>query len=162
MTYLEKLKDPRWLRFRDAFIARQRFSDDRGPECSECGESTSAPLCVHHRRYYPDREPWDYPDSDLLLLCLTCHNRIHKLENRVRNLVRSLEPHECYEFNALIDDLEHAQWRGLIKVALARAKNAARAVAYQTDPKGIRHISELVDNAITRYGLDKGPKDDPQ
>lgn len=130
MTYSEKLKDPRWFAFRDDFIARNRRNCDDPAQCCQCGEDTAAPLQVHHRRYYPERDPWDYDDTDLLLICKECHEQIHRLENRVRDLVRSLEPHECYEMDALIEVLEKAHSNKRFKVAAARAKNAVRTVCY--------------------------------
>lgn len=150
MTYLDKLKDPRWLSFRESFLARHRVSHDTGPQCSDCGESTSSPLVIHHRRYRHGLEPWQYADEDLLLICKDCHDRLHALEGMTRDLIRRLEPHECYEFRDMIVALLMAEECGMIKVACARAKNTIRDV-FHHEGKGLKSISELMAEAITRY-----------
>jgi len=33
---------------------------------------------VHHKYYVIDKEPWEYPDEDLMLVCHNCHKKIHK------------------------------------------------------------------------------------
>ena len=34
---------------------------------------TEKPLAVHHLRYIPDREPWEYKLWQLVTLCESCH-----------------------------------------------------------------------------------------
>lgn len=68
MTYVEKLKDPRWQRLRETVFYR----DNR--TCRDCG-STEMLQC-HHLTYKKDREPWDYPIDNFLTLCKECHEEI--------------------------------------------------------------------------------------
>lgn len=65
--YAEKLKDPRWQKKRLQILERDAWT------CQKCFDSEST-LVVHHRRYLPDREPWDYPEHLLVTLCEECHN----------------------------------------------------------------------------------------
>lgn len=125
MTYSEKLKDPRWFAFREAFIERRRGEQWPG-QCDDCGEDTRGPLHVHHRRYISRREPWEYEDEDLRLLCATCHEFIHNTEQDFRAFVLTLAPHECFEVNSFLSEVDNAQKRGLAKIAFAHAKNAVR------------------------------------
>lgn len=67
MTYIEKLKDPRWQRKRLEVMGRDDFT------CRRCGSTTDT-LHVHHIRYIKDRDPWDYRDYYLVTLCVACHN----------------------------------------------------------------------------------------
>lgn len=131
MTYSEKLKDPRWRLFRDQFVTRNLL-DEGDNYCPECGEDSgiNPRWHVHHRRYIKGREPWQYDDKDLRLICEGCHERLHALEERVRNFIRAMEPNFCNEFEAVMDELESAQHRHDIKVALAHAKNAIRGVLH--------------------------------
>jgi hypothetical protein len=65
--YMEKLNDPRWLMKRCDIIAR-----DKGT-CQSCGD-TEGIMQVHHEYYQDGRDPWDYPDNALILLCKGCHS----------------------------------------------------------------------------------------
>lgn len=68
-TYAEKLKDPRWQRRRLEILSAADF------KCRDCGSGEKT-LHVHHVRYLPGREPWEYPDELLRSVCEDCH-RIH-------------------------------------------------------------------------------------
>jgi hypothetical protein len=70
MTYLAKLKDPRWQKKRlECFQAA-------GWKCERCHSGTK-PLNAHHRQYRPGREPWEYELGELVCLCEDCHAREH-------------------------------------------------------------------------------------
>jgi len=64
--YSEKLRDPRWQKKRLEILERDEWN------CQKCFDSEST-LVVHHRRYLPSTEPWDYPDVLLVTLCENCH-----------------------------------------------------------------------------------------
>lgn len=66
IKYSEKLQDPRWQKKRLEILSRDDW------QCQLCGER-HATLVVHHRRYLPGCDPWDYPDSFLVTLCVDCH-----------------------------------------------------------------------------------------
>lgn len=66
LSYQEKLKDPRWQKKRLEILERDEWN------CQICHDSEST-LAVHHRRYLPNRDPWDYPDELLVTLCEACH-----------------------------------------------------------------------------------------
>lgn len=38
-------------------------------------------LNVHHKKYYKNRNLWDYPDDCLVTLCEDCHRYIHSLDD---------------------------------------------------------------------------------
>ena len=64
--YMEKLKDPRWQKKRLQILERD------GWQCIKCGDGENT-LHVHHRRYIPKTDPWNYPESALVTLCDRCH-----------------------------------------------------------------------------------------
>jgi hypothetical protein len=66
VTYAEKLKDPRWQRKRLQILERENFT------CEQCEDKTKT-LHVHHYYYVKGRDPWDYPDFALAVLCEECH-----------------------------------------------------------------------------------------
>jgi hypothetical protein len=97
MTYQEKLQTPEWRDF------KFRIVEKRGCSCQECGGSVEAkgPLELHHITYLRGREPWEYPDSLLLLLCQECHyeRQIHDEEARVEfsRLCQQMSSWHVYE-----------------------------------------------------------------
>ena len=70
MTYADKLKDPRWQVRRAQILALD------GNKCQYC--KTDKKLNVHHTYYIKGREPWDYPNNALIVLCLNCHELAHE------------------------------------------------------------------------------------
>ena len=66
MTYLEKLKDPRWQKKRLEILQRDEW-------ICQCCFDTESTLNVHHRIYSKNKEPWDYDNKYLLTLCEECH-----------------------------------------------------------------------------------------
>jgi len=73
VTYAEKLKDPRWQKKRLQILERDNW------KCQACGDTKST-LVVHHRRYLPGKEPWEYREHLLVTLCEDCH----EIEREVR------------------------------------------------------------------------------
>ncbi len=69
MTYLEKLKDPRWQ------IKRLEILERDENECRRC-HTCEIRLEVHHLRYIKNHEPWEYENEDLITLCMFCHEII--------------------------------------------------------------------------------------
>lgn len=76
VTYAEMLLTERWRQ------KRKEILDRDGRKCRNCGENTN--LQVHHRQYHIHgvtglkREPWDYSNYYLVLLCRKCHEAGHK------------------------------------------------------------------------------------
>jgi hypothetical protein len=92
MTYSKKLKDPRWQKKRLEILNRDDFT------CTRCCDSEN-PLSVHHLRYFPNVEPWDVPDKDLITLCESCHDYEYQyMPDAEREVVTSLK---CNGFLAM-------------------------------------------------------------
>lgn len=71
MSYLDKLKDPRWQKL------RLRVFDRDGWKCRCCG-SVAKTLHAHHPVYHPWSEgPWDYDEDTIVTLCAECHTDQH-------------------------------------------------------------------------------------
>lgn len=83
--YSEKLKDPRWQKKRLEVFERDNFC------CQGCCDTEST-LSVHHLRYIPNREPWDYPNDLLLTLCENCHNiEFEGMKDAVDSLIEQIK-----------------------------------------------------------------------
>ena len=68
-NYKEKLKDIKWKRKRDEIFKRDNYT-------CRCGSRMN--VQVHHKKYVWGKEPWDYPNEDLITLCKMCHKKEHK------------------------------------------------------------------------------------
>lgn len=65
MSYLEKLRDPRWQKVRLQILERAQW------KC-ECCENDKLTLHIHHL-VYSHGEPWEAPPETLEALCEECH-----------------------------------------------------------------------------------------
>lgn len=79
-TYADKLRDPRWEQCRSQFVRRH------GNKCSSCNRK-GIEVQVHHKVYRRGVEPWDHPETDLILLCRGCHQDWHDLLQEFRSKV---------------------------------------------------------------------------
>jgi len=82
MSYAEKLKDPRWQKKRLEILERDWWM------CCECGDNEST-LHVHHTTYKKGKDPWDYPNHQLITLCEECHE---SEKNNMENVLSDV----CY------------------------------------------------------------------
>ncbi len=71
--YKLDLKEPEWK----AMVEKIRRRDNN--TCKHCGcrKKKGIEMNVHHLRYYPNRKPWEYDESDLITLCRDCHKKEH-------------------------------------------------------------------------------------
>lgn len=129
-SYSDKLRDPRWFDFKQEFLKWRKDAQGVPDDwCEDCGEDTEGPLHLHHTVYYQGQEPWEYELREMRLYCEECHDRIHDLERDFQAFIRTVAPHECYEFRDVLYALQAAQQEGVLKIALAHAKNAAYHIA---------------------------------
>lgn len=91
MTYLEKLRDPRW----------QKMAADvkylAGWRCDTC-DADDINLQVHHKIYIKGREPWEYPIDNFQCLCEFCHREV---EDANQNLRQAFACVPYYDLNSL-------------------------------------------------------------
>lgn len=76
VTYSEKLKDPRWQRRRLEVFNRDNFT------CVSCNR-TDLSLHVHHIKYLPGLDPWEYDHSLMVTYCELCHNTEHLIGDQI-------------------------------------------------------------------------------
>ena len=66
MNYSDLLQHPKWQKMRLKILERDEFV------CQSCFDDQNT-LHVHHRYYFPNRKPWEYPPEALITLCKDCH-----------------------------------------------------------------------------------------
>lgn len=76
ISYSEKLRDPRWQKLRLLIFQRDEWT------CQSCG-CTENNLQVHHLKYLPGIEPWEYEHHYLVTYCDKCHETDHLIGNTI-------------------------------------------------------------------------------
>lgn len=90
LTYSEKLKDPRWQKKRLEIFQRDNW------QCQSC-DCTDITLHVHHLKYFPNLEPWEYDNKYLVTYCEKCHNTEHLIGDDIRaSLVEIVSENSLY------------------------------------------------------------------
>lgn len=77
MSYSEKLKDPRWQKFRLKIFERDYW------QCMRC-DCDNKQLHAHHLRYENGKDPWEYNSEEIVTLCEDCHAKAHDDDENVR------------------------------------------------------------------------------
>ena len=113
--YSQKLKDPRWQKKRLEILERDEWT------CQICQDSSTM-LVVHHRKYLPDAEPWDYPDNLLVTLCEDCHDLERKLRPEYEKLIL-----DCLQSAFFADDLRELAL-GFSNIKLLHASEVVASV----------------------------------
>lgn len=80
LTYSEQLKHPNWQR------KRLETLEAHGWACRRC-EAQDITLHVHHKQYIKGRMAWEYEDSDLDVLCESCHAVEHDHQDLLRRIL---------------------------------------------------------------------------
>ena len=80
MAYEDLFKDPRWQRKRLEVLSEAQW------RCRLCF-STEKTLNVHHKRYRRGAAPWEYENSELEVLCDSCHEAITEATRALRAIV---------------------------------------------------------------------------
>ena len=64
--YKQQYLDPRWQKKRLEVLKQANW------KCEKC-KSEKKTLHVHHKKYFKDRDVWDYANKYLICLCEDCH-----------------------------------------------------------------------------------------
>ena len=82
-SYSDKLRDPRWQRLRLLIFQRDNWT------CQSCG-CTENNLQVHHLKYLPGIEPWEYEPYFLVTYCEKCHETEHLIGDKISDSLLEL------------------------------------------------------------------------
>jgi len=71
--YNRRRRNVRWWSLSDSLLEKRNYT------CQQCGfkDEDNKYVCVHHKYYIEDRDPWNYPFNAYQVLCLKCHNKIN-------------------------------------------------------------------------------------
>jgi 5-methylcytosine-specific restriction endonuclease McrA len=89
-TYSQKLQDLRWKARRLEILKRDHFICVRCERRNEMLRRLGLRLEVHHIRYLPGLEPWEYADEWLQTLCQQCHEEVTVEGRGLKTLYRLL------------------------------------------------------------------------
>lgn len=148
-TYSEKLRDPRWQRRR---LEKLNASDWKCDKCS----TPHVTLHVHHVRYIGGREPWEYADDELQVLCSQCHSGEHpnKPSSRDKRRAKSGERYTKLS-NAVGRDSRLSYCaRGILLMASTHSANwkfTVESIRRGTNAEGQVSIQKSI-NELKRFG----------
>jgi len=109
MSYIDKLKDPRWQKKRLEIPERDKW------KCQGCFDHTRT-LSVHHRIYIDGNDPWDYPNELLVTLCEDCHKS--ESEERYACERSLLEELKKYYFALDVSQMAEGIFDGKLKLII--------------------------------------------
>lgn len=142
MTYIEKLRDPRWQKKRLEIMSRDEFM------CQCCADKETN-LQVHHLNYRKGAEPWEYPDTNFVTLCDRCHKFVGDLKLRFGFFLNNcLSIELCSEFLNCADE-QHAPSLLIILDALNSDAKLFKKVYKECSKSTVKRISERTHNAAT-------------
>jgi hypothetical protein len=89
MEYWQLLKRPEWQKKRLEMLALA------GWECQSCGTKDNE-LHVHHKQYFNGKNPWEYENDQLEVLCDDCHSVEHQSLQNIKEIISLSDVNEIY------------------------------------------------------------------
>ncbi len=71
IKYKDQLKTKEWEDYRKVVFS------NKGKICEMCGAKKK--LQIHHKKYIFGRKAWEYPLSEIMVLCEDCHKKVHNI-----------------------------------------------------------------------------------
>lgn len=105
-TYSEKLKNANWQKKRLEILSRDNWTC---LSCNRNGLIEGLSMHVHHIKYLPNLEPWEYESNYLATYCELCHNTEHLIGDQINEiLIDLIRRHSIYikpvtQINTLIE-----------------------------------------------------------
>lgn len=78
--YFASYQNPLWQKKRLENLQLANY------QCVNCGEKDSQ-LHVHHKQYFKGRNPWEYENNQLEVLCESCHKEAHKVIDAIKMMI---------------------------------------------------------------------------
>lgn len=118
-TYRQKLQDPRWQKRRLQILEKHGF------RCQLCNAGEKM-LTVHHVNYTRGKEPWEYPDKDLMCLCAECHTQVEQvIIPELRRLAVTVSPVVSFDVAQCLLTVASDQPKASAKALLGEALQIA-------------------------------------
>lgn len=100
MKFSDQYKHPKWQQKRMEVFENVKSLHDVLC-CQRCFD-TEVQLQVHHKRYVKDKMIWEYPISELELLCSQCHEEAHEDKDELQNIIALLPTEAIPEITSII------------------------------------------------------------
>jgi len=139
-SYAEKLKDPRWQKKRLEIFERDEW------KCILC-DDTEATLHVHHTKYLPNHNPWDYDNGDLETLCDVCHEMTHdyeydvaEIKGNISKVIKHFNPYELmtvFDISKIVNDSPNIRTtlKRIVTYLVERIDGMGRSIKANTEEK---------------------------
>lgn len=146
MTYADKLKHPNWQKKRLEILQRDNFC------CRLCSD-TETNLQVHHKQYIDGREPWEYPNEDLITYCEPCHHLVEYLKKETTYIPLAVAKIAStilnYSFVVVQDTQPIDADNEIIVLAINRNPlNKKWVILLSVNKKNIIGLGEIIDSAL--------------
>ena len=80
MSYSEKLKNPKWDKFRSDYTEHFKIRENSEKVFCEWCLNEDDEIHLHHIRYKKGGGPWDSDFEDVMFLCRQCHKKYHEFK----------------------------------------------------------------------------------
>jgi hypothetical protein len=144
--YLSLLKRPEWQK------KRLEKLELAGWECENCGSKDNQ-LHVHHRQYFKNRNPWEYDNKQLEVLCDNCHNISHEMSDVIKQILSFSDTNEI--FNVLLGYCDPEIISKIDNIPMHQYEYKLRAIGYIAkllifvDSRKYRSLAEaLIENSF--------------
>ena len=89
-------------------IIRSELLERAGWQCEWC-HGTEEHLQVHHGYYARERrDPWDYHESSLFVLCGSCHQKAERARAGIYYAVGTIHPRHHWNVRELLNQVKEA------------------------------------------------------
>lgn len=88
-NYFDLLKNPLWQKKRLENLKLANW------ECINCGNKDDQ-LQVHHKQYIKGRNPWEYENEQLEVLCNKCHGEMHEMLDAIKTIISYSDIYEIF------------------------------------------------------------------
>lgn len=103
-NYFELLKSPLWQK------KRLENLDIAGWQCDNCGNKHNQ-LQVHHKQYIKGKNPWEYENEQLQVLCNKCHGDMHEMIDAIKTIISYSDIYEIFNLlKGYVDDNINAKY----------------------------------------------------
>lgn len=87
--YFASYQNPLWQKKRLENLQLANY------ECVNCGNKDNQ-LHVHHKQYFKGRNPWEYDNDQLEVLCESCHKDTHHVINAIKMMISYSDTSEIF------------------------------------------------------------------
>ena len=123
---------PKWRKKRAEVLSLRNY------QCEDCGKKNN--LQVHHKTYVFNKPLWEYENSDLLVLCLSCHRKQHGFSGELKVCEYAGCEHEiekiykyCFKHREVVMTEQRAKAKAQLESAEVISEQARKEAQHTLD-----------------------------